>query len=304
MKLAIDTIPSAGFQAQIDAAFGAGAVQAFAPGNPPPADTEVLLHVLAPVSAAAIAGAPGLRLIQKLGVGVNTIALDAAKAQGVAVCNMPGVNAQAVAECALTLLLAVLRRTVALDAATRAGQWAVPSAVLDTMGEVAGRTIGLVGMGNSAARLARALEALGAEVVFTARTRHADKPWRQLPLDQLLAISDVVSLHVPLTDETANLVDPLAMKRGAVLINVARGGLVDEARLAEALRNGHLRGAGLDVFATEPVDRADLLLALPNVVVSPHVAWQTPETLARSLAAAAENVRRLAAGDPLLNQVI
>ena len=96
MKLAIDTIPSAGFQAQIDAAFGAGAVQAFAPGNPPPADTEVLLHVLAPVSAAAIAGAPGLRLIQKLGVGVNTIALDAAKAQGVAVCNMPGVNAQAV----------------------------------------------------------------------------------------------------------------------------------------------------------------------------------------------------------------
>lgn len=304
MKLAIDTIPSAGFQAQIDAAFGVGTVQAFAPGNPPPADTEVLLHVLAPVSAAAIAGAPGLRLIQKLGVGVNTIALDAAKAQGVAVCNMPGVNAQAVAECALTLLLAVLRRTVALDAATRAEQWAVPSDVLDNMGEVAGRTIGLVGMGNSAARLARALEALGAEVVFTARTRHADKPWRQLPLDQLLAISDVVSLHVPLTDETANLVDPLAMKRGAVLINVARGGLVDEARLAEALQSGHLRGAGLDVFATEPVDRADPLLALPNVVASPHVAWQTPETLARSLAAAAENVRRLAAGDPLLNQVI
>lgn len=94
------------------------------------------------------------------------------------------------------------------------------------------------------------------------------------------------------------------MKRGAVLINVARGGLVNEARLAEALRSGHLRGAGLDVFATEPVDRADPLLALPNVVVSPHVAWQTPETLGRSLAAAAENVRRLAAGEPLLNQVI
>lgn len=304
MKLAIDTIPSVGFQAQIDAMFGAGTVQAFAPGTAPPADTEILLHVLAPVSAAAIAGARELRLIQKLGVGVNTIALDAAKARGVAVCNMPGVNAQAVAECALTLLLAVLRRTVALDAATRAAQWAVPSDVLDTMGEVAGRTIGLVGMGNSAARLARALEALGAEVVFTARSQHADKPWRQLPLDQLLAVSDVVSLHIPLTDETANLVDPLAMKRGAVLINVARGGLVDEARLVDALRSGHLRGAGLDVFAQEPVDRADPLLGLANVVVSPHVAWQTPETLARSLAAAAENVRRLTAGEALLNQVI
>lgn len=303
MRLTIDTIPSAGFQAQIDATFGAGKVRAVEPGSAP-GDAEVLLHVLAPVTAEAIAASPSLRLIQKLGVGVNTIALEAAKARGIAVCNMPGVNAQAVAECALTLLLAVLRRTVSLDAATRAGQWAVPSDVLDDMGEIAGRTIGLVGMGNSAERLARALEALGATVIFTARAPRGNARWRQVALPELLAEADVVSLHVPLTDETADMVDPLAMKRGAVLVNVARGGLVDEARLAEALRSGHLRGAGLDVFATEPVDRADPLLALPNVVVSPHVAWQTPETLGRSLAAAAENVRRLAAGEPLLNQVI
>ncbi|QKR99394.1 hydroxyacid dehydrogenase [Sphingomonas sp. CL5.1] len=303
MRLTIDTIPSAGFQAQIDATFGAGKVRAVEPGSPP-GDAEVLLHVLAPVTAEAIAASPSLRLIQKLGVGVNTIALEAAKARGIAVCNMPGVNAQAVAECALTLLLAVLRRTVSLDAATRAGRWAVPSDVLDDMGEIAGRTIGLVGMGNSAERLARALEALGATVIFTARAPRGNARRRQVALPELLAEADVVSLHVPLTDETANMVDPLAMKRGAVLINVARGGLVNEARLAEALRSGHLRGAGLDVFATEPVDRADPLLALPNVVVSPHVAWQTPETLGRSLAAAAENVRRLAAGEPLLNQVI
>lgn len=303
MRLTIDTIPSAGFQAQIDATFGAGKVRAVEPGGAP-GDAEVLLHVLAPVTAEAIAASPSLRLIQKLGVGVNTIALEAAKARGIAVCNMPGVNAQAVAECALTLLLAVLRRTVSLDAATRAGQWAVPSDVLDDMGEIAGRTIGLVGMGNSAERLARALEALGATVIFTARAPRGNARWRQVALPELLAEADVVSLHVPLTDETADMVDPLAMKRGAVLINVARGGLVDEARLAEALRSGHLRGAGLDVFATEPVDPADPLLALPNVVVSPHVAWQTPETLARSLAAAAENVRRLTAGESLLNQVI
>lgn len=300
MRIAIDTHPSAGFQAQIDAMFGAGAVANIGPGGAI-GDAEVLLHVLHPITPEAIAAAPDLRLIQKLGVGVNTIALDAAAARGVAVCNMPGVNAQAVAECALALILAVLRRTVPLDAATRAGQWAVPSDVLDDMGEIAGRTVGLVGMGASATRLARALEALGAEVVYAARSDH-DVPYRRVTRDQLVATADIVSLHVPLTDETRHIVDPLAMKRGAILINVARGGLVDETRLAAAL-NGHLRGAGLDVFATEPASSADPLLALPNVTVSPHVAWQTPETLARSLAAAAENVRRLAAGEPLLNRI-
>jgi phosphoglycerate dehydrogenase-like enzyme len=300
MRIAIDTHPSAGFQAQIDAMFGAGAVTNIGAGGAI-GDAEILLHVLHPITPEAIAAAPDLRLIQKLGVGVNTIALDAAAARGVAVCNMPGVNAQAVAECALALILAVLRRTVPLDAATRAGQWAVPSDVLDDMGEVAGRTVGLVGMGASATRLARTLVALGAEVVYAARTDH-DVPYRRVTRDQLVATADIVSLHVPLTDETRHIVDPLAMKRGAILINVARGGLVDETRLAAAL-NGHLRGAGLDVFATEPASSADPLLALPNVTVSPHVAWQTPETLARSLAAAAENVRRLAAGEPLLNRI-
>lgn len=301
MRIAIDTHPSAGFQAQIAAAFSPGAVTAIGPGGAI-GDAEVLLHVLHPITAEAIAAAPFLRLIQKLGVGVNTIALDAAAARGITVCNMPGVNAQAVAECALALLLAVLRRTVPLNAATRAGQWAVPDAVLDEMGEVAGRTIGLVGMGASASRLAKALDALGADVIYAARHDH-DGPWRRLPIDVLVAEADVVSLHVPLTPETTHIVDPLAMKRGAVLINVARGGLVDEARLAQALESGHLRGAGLDVFANEPLSQDDPLLAAPNLVVSPHVAWQTPETLARSLAAAAENVRRLAAGEPLLNVV-
>lgn len=298
MRIATDTLPSAGFQAQIDAVFEG--VAAIGPRGAI-GDAEVLLHVLHPVTAEAIAAAPSLRLIQKLGVGVNTIALEAAAARGIAVCNMPGVNAQAVAECALALMLAVLRRTVALDAATRAGQWAVPSTVLDDMGEIAGRTIGLVGMGASASRLARALAALGADVVYAARSDH-DVPYPRLSRDELVASADIVSLHVPLTDATRHIVDPLAMKRGAILINVARGGLVDEARLAAALA-GHLRGAGLDVFATEPVDPADPLLTLPNVVVSPHVAWQTPETLARSLAIAAENVRRLDSGEPLLNKV-
>lgn len=297
MRIAIDTVPSPGFRAQLDAAFGAVAEVDGAYG-----DAEVLLHVLAPVTTAVIEGAPGLRLIQKLGTGVNTIDLDAARACGVAVCNMPGTNAAAVAEMALALMLAVLRRTPALDAGVRAGRWAPDPALLDGVGEIGGRTVGLVGFGHSASRLAGVLAALGATVVYTARHRR-EVAYDFLTLPELLARADIVSLHVPLDATTRGLVDPHAMKPGAVLVNVARGGLVDEARLAAALADGHLRGAGLDVFADEPVDPAHPLLALPTVVAAPHVAWLTPETLARSVAVAADNVARLAAGQPLLHRV-
>jgi phosphoglycerate dehydrogenase-like enzyme len=109
---------------------------------------------------------------------------------------------------------------------------------------------------------------------------------------------------MPLTDETRGAVDPLAMKKGAVLVNTARGELVDAARLVEALASGHLRGAGLDVFDREPVAPGDPLLALPNVVLAPHIAWLTPETLVRSLSVAHENIRRLGAGEALLHRVV
>lgn len=270
-------------------------------------DADVFLHVLKPITAEVIALGPRLRLIQKLGVGVNTIDLRAAKAAGVAVANMPGVNSQAVAEMALALMLAVLRRLSYLDPLTRAGQgWSPDPAQVDGMGEIAGRTVGFVGYGGSASRLGAALQALGADVIYTARSAKPALPGRFVSLDALLRTADVVSLHVPLTADTERMIDAAAlaaMKPGAVLVNTARGGLVDEAALVAALRSGKLSGAGLDVFAEEPVDPANPLLALPNVVVAPHMAWLTPETLERSLAAAFENCRRLAAGEPLLNQV-
>ncbi len=299
--------PSPGFRAAVDAIFGQDVVvhvDEAAPLDGVAGEITALLHVLTPVTPEFIASAPKLKLIQKLGVGVNTIALDAARTHGVAVCNMPGTNSQAVAEMALSLMMAVLRRTCFFDARTRAGEgWSADPSELDAVGEVAGRTVGLVGIGNSAQRLAPVLAALGARVVYTARSPR-DLPYEYLPLDELLAQSDVVSLHIPLTEETRASIDPLAMKPGAILVNTARGELVDEARLVQALSSGHLRGAGLDVFAAEPVPADNPLLALPSVVLAPHIAWLTPETLVRSLDFAHENCRRLNAGEPLLHQVV
>ena len=299
--------PSPGFRDGVDAIFGPGVVTHVDEAEPLDAiahEITALLHVLTPVTPQFIASAPKLKLIQKLGVGVNTIALDAAREHGVAVCNMPGTNSQAVAEMALSLMMAVLRRTCFFDARTRAGEgWTADPSELDQVGEIGGRTVGLVGFGNSAQLLAPVLAALGAKVVYTARSAR-DVPYEYMPLDRLLATSDIVSLHIPLTGETRASIDPLAMKKGAVLVNTARGELVDEARLVDALTSGHLRGAGLDVFAEEPLPRGHPMLGLPHAVLAPHNAWLTPPPHVRPQTVAHENCRRLEAGEPLLHQVV
>ena len=260
-------------------------------------EIEVLWHVLKPVSAAVIDKAPKLRLIQKIGSGVNTIDVEAAKRRGVAVCNLPGTNSRAVAEMTLLLMLACLRRLPQLHAHVRDANWAEAWGLQDRFGELGGRTVGLMGYGEVPKILAPILEALGASVRYWSRSRsNAD-------FEAVLTTSDIVSLHLPLTPATDKLIDPRRMKRGAILVNTARGGLVDEAALVEALRSGHLAAAGLDVFAQEPLPANHPLLALPNVVCTPHLAWLTGETLERSITAALENVRRLQEGVPLLNRV-
>ena len=271
-------------------------------------DAEILLHVLEPVTAAVIEAAPRLKLIQKIGIGVNTIDLDAARRRGIAVCNMPGTNTQAVAEMTLLLMLATLRRLSRLDPLTRAGEgWSLDPELADDLGELAGRVVGLVGFGSVARRLAPILQAIGAKVVYTSRCPAADALVPFLPLVELLPAADVVSLHLPLTEETEGIIDGgalAAMRRGSVLINTARGPLVDEAALLRALTSGHLRGAGLDVFCREPTGADDPLLRLPNVVATPHLAWLTAETLDRSLRVIAENCRLLSSGRPLLHRVV
>lgn len=269
-------------------------------------DADVLWHVLKPCTAAMIAASPRLRLIQKIGVGVNTIDLDAARARGLPVCNLPGTNSRAVAELTVGLMLGAVRRVPRFDAGLRAGVWSDPM-LQDGIGELGGKTVGLIGYGSIPRLLAPVLAALGCRILYTARQDHPDAIGERRPLEALLAEADIISLHIPLTPETDRLIDAAAlarMKRGAVLINTARGGLVDQPALTEALRSGHLGAAGLDVFATEPADPADSLFQLPDVVVTPHVAWVTTGTFDRSFTIAAENCRRIGAGEALLHRVV
>jgi len=271
-------------------------------------DAQVLWHLLRPLSADDIARATRLRLIQKIGVGVNTIDLEAAKTRDIRVCNMPGTNSRAVAEMTLLLMLACLRRLPFLDRATREGRgWKLDSSLQDSYSELAGKTVGLVGFGAVAQMLAPILKSMGARVIYTDLKPNPELPHAFRELPQLLREADIVSLHVPLTSTTGNLIDRqrLAMMRpGAILINTARGGLVEQAALVESLTSGHLSAAGLDVFATEPVPSDEALLQLDNVVIAPHLAWLTTGTLGRSLKIAVENCRRLQAGEPLLHRVV
>lgn len=269
-------------------------------------DADVLWHVLRPVSADDLAQGRRLKLVHKMGAGVNTIDVEAATRLGIAVANMPGANAPSVAEGAVMLMLAALRRLPELDRATRAGDgWPTDPTLGETVRDLGSCTVGLIGYGNIAKRVETIVTAMGATVVHThTRGAQGHPGWRALP--DLLATSDVVSLHLPLTEHTEGLLDADAlagMKPGAVLVNTSRGAVIDEAALISALRGGSLQAAGLDVFATEPVDPSNPLLALDNVVVSPHVTWYTADTMRRYLEEAVANCERLAIGHQLANVV-
>jgi phosphoglycerate dehydrogenase-like enzyme len=270
-------------------------------------DAEVLLHVLSPVDLSMMVSAPRLRLIQKIGVGVDAIDRDAASRRGIAVATMPGTNSQAVAEMTLGLMLAVLRRITFLDQATHGGTgWRLDPGVLDRSGEVSGKTVGFLGFGAIPRILAPALRALGARIVYhdlvAAQGDMAE--WKEF--DALLEGCDILSLHAPLTPETRSIINARAfsrMRAGSILVNTARGGLVDEAALIDALRMGRLAGAGLDTFESEPIAPSSKLLGCENVVMTPHVAWLTAETMRRSLDVAFDNCARLRDGRPILHLV-
>ena len=266
---------------------------------------DAVWHVLRPLSGADLRRGTRLRLVHKLGTGVNTIDVDAATASGIAVANMPGANAPSAAEGTVLLMLAAMRRLVELDSATRAGEgWPTDPTLGETVRDIGDCTVGLVGSGNIARRVERIVTAMGAEVLHTSTADDGTPSWR--PLAELLAASDIVSLHLPLTSASEELIDRSAltlMKPGAVLVNTSRGGVVDETALVDALRSGRLAAAGLDVFAVEPVVATNPLLALDNVVVTPHVVWYTRDTMRRYLDHAVDNCRRLRDGRDLIDVV-
>jgi (S)-sulfolactate dehydrogenase len=250
------------------------------------------------VRAALLAHAPALKVVGRLGVGLDNIDVELCAARGIAVCPASGANDLSVAEYVITAALLLLRRAWFASAAVAAGRW--PRTALIGR-ELAGKQLGLVGFGAIARETASRASALGMRVAaFDPHLAADDRAWQRaarVELDALLAGSDVVSLHVPLTAETRRLIGARAlglMQPGAVLINAARGGVVDEAALAAALREQRIGGAALDVFEREPLDAeaGAHFAGLDNLILTPHIAGVTEESNVRVSAVTAAAVLR------------
>jgi D-3-phosphoglycerate dehydrogenase len=258
------------------------------------APTHAILVRSTPIDAAVLAASPELRVISKHGVGYDNIDVRGAARRGIPVLRAYAANARSVAELALSMMLVLMRRMLPLDAAIRAGRW---EQSLQLGRELTGARLGIVGcgaVGTSLVELSRgfclsvmAYDPYLAAEAFPAGVQRVDR------LDRLFAEADIVSLHCPLTDETRMMIDAAAlrqMKASAVLVNAARGPLVDADALVAALSEKHLAGAGLDTFIEEPPAADHPLWALPNVVVTPHVGGSTQEALSRVAVQAVENI--------------
>lgn len=259
------------------------------------ADVVALVPSVGRITASVIAAAPHLKAIVQFGAGLDNVDREAAAARGIAVRNVPGANAQAVAELAIFLMLALARR-LPLHPKSFAAR-----VVGDPPGsELSGKTLGIIGLGASGRKLARIARGLGMEAIAIRRNPapDADASWVGGPgdLHALLGRADYVSLHIPSSGETRGLMNAAAfraMKKTAALINVGRGDLVDRGALIDALAKKTIAGAGLDVYWEEPPDPADPLLAMDNVVVTPHVGGVTEEALDRIATRVAEILTEL-----------
>lgn len=284
--------------------------------TPPYADSAVISEMLKQtgatgivsrmgrVDAAVMDAGPDLKVISKHGVGVDNIDLQAAADRGIPVLVATGANAVSVAEHAVALLLASVKRVLPLDAGLRAGRWEKPGF---SGREIAGSTLGLMGMGAIAQATGRIAKGLGLKLTGFDPFA-ADSAFDQLGVarcasfDELLAQSDILSLHCPLNDETRGILNAEAiarMPKGAVVINTARGGLIDEAALVDAIRSGHLSGAGLDTFAVEPPPADHPFFAEPSIVLTPHIGGVTREAGARVGVDAVRGIFQILDGQPV-----
>jgi D-3-phosphoglycerate dehydrogenase len=274
------------------------------------ADSEILVTQLAPLSAGMMDRLPDLRLVAVSRGGPVNIDMAAARERGITVVNTPGRNATAVAEFAIGAILAETRLIRVGHEALRRGEWRGDLYRADRTGrELNEMTVGVIGYGNIGTKVVRLLRAFGCKVLVTdpyvqlsAEDHHAGV--EHVALDDLLARSDVVTLHPRVTAETRNMINRetiARMKPGAILVNTARGPLLDYDALVEALESGHLSSAMLETFAVEPVPPDWKLLQLPNVTLTPHIAGASVRTVTFAAEQAAEEVRRYLAGLPPVN---
>jgi len=269
-------------------------------------EAHVLITALAPVTAEHLAAAPELRLVQCASHGFDHVDVEAARARGVQVANIGagGAESQNVAEQTFALMLALAKRLIPAHTALVEADWALPR-LRSSLTELSGKTLGIVGLGTIGREVARRALAFDMTVLYAGRNRLPEETEvrygaRHVPLDDLLRTADYVSLHAPLTDGTRHLLNAerlALLKPTAFVINTARGALIDQDALADALEKGTLAGAGIDVFDPEPPTEALRLLRAPNVVLSPHVGGVTRETLIRIALAAVQNTVRFLTGD-------
>jgi D-3-phosphoglycerate dehydrogenase len=248
-------------------------------------EADALLVIGEPLTAKVIDALDRCRVIARFGAGLDNVDIDAATAKGVQVTYVPGASVEEVSDHALAMIFSLARRMPDLDAATRSGNWGVLGE-LPPFRRLVDQTVGIIGLGRIGQVLARKVRGLGMDLVaydpFLDDAAVSALGARPLTLDELLATSDYVSIHTPLTPETRHLIgaaELARMKPTACLINVARGGVVDQAALVAALGEGRLAGAGVDVFEAEPLPLDDPLLALDNVILSPHAAHHSLESM-------------------------
>lgn len=256
-----------------------------------------------PLNAEIMAQLPSLKYIGVLATGYNIIDIQAAVKYGVTVTNIPGYSTDSVAQCVFALLLELTNRVGCLDAAVKEGEWQSCMDFTFRKGniiELNGKTMGIIGFGHIGYKVSRIAHAFGMKVV-TSSKREVPEYVHRVSLEELLSTSDVVSLNTALTSENKNLINARTlslMKPTAYLINTARGPLVDEIALADALNSGSIAGAGLDVMTQEPPRNGSPLFSVPNCVITPHVAWQSTEALGRLVSIAVSNVEAFYKGQP------
>lgn len=260
---------------------------------------QALLVQYAPVTRRVLEALPDCRAVARYGAGLDTIDVPAARERGVAVISVPDYSVDEVSDHALALILALTRGIVRLDRDVHRGRWDFMAA--GELRRSGAMQVGVVGIGRIGRALADKARGVGFQVVAYDPYMHEADGYPLISFDELLASSHVVCLHAPLSDETRHLLDARAiakMRAGAYVVNTSRGGLIDQAALVTALRDGRLAGAALDVLEREPVGPDDPLLSLPNVILTPHTAFYSRESIAELKRRAAEGIVQALAGGP------